>query len=137
MHYTVEDVKLIALPVRNQALTVMESSNLPLDVKRIFVVKGNEKEIRGHHAHRQVTQYLVCVHGACEVICDDGSQKKSFQLNVPNQALLIPPGIWAEQTYLEKDTTLMVACDALYDEADYIRDYDVFLDFQRNIPVKY
>lgn len=46
-----------------------------------------------------------------------------------NQALLTPPGIWAEQTYLEKDTTLMVACDALYDEADYIRDYEEFLKY--------
>lgn len=130
MQYTIHDIKLITLPLRNQALTVMESENLPLDVKRIFIVKGNEKEIRGRHAHRQVTQYLVCVHGACEVICDDGLQKKTFQLNAANQALLLPPGIWAEQTYLEKDTTLMVACDALYDEADYLRDYDGFLKFR-------
>lgn len=129
MRYTIQDVKLITLPVRNQAVTVMESANLPLDVKRIFIVKGNENEIRGRHAHRQVTQYLVCVHGACEVICDDGEQKKGFQLNAVNQALLLPPGIWAEQTYLEKDTTLMVACDALYDEADYIRDYAEFLQY--------
>lgn len=133
MRYTIQDVILITLPVCNQVLTVMESANLPLDVKRIFIVKGNENEIRGYHAHYQVTQYLVCVHGACEVICDDGLQKKSFQLNAVNQALLLPPGIWAEQTYLEKDTTLMVVCDALYDEADYIRDYEVFLKFRRNI----
>src|SRR3990167_5417735 len=130
MHYTIHDVKFITLPVRNQALTVMESENLPLDVKRIFIVKGNENEIRGRHAHQKVMQYLVCVHGACEVICDDGMQKKTFQLNAVNQALLLPPGIWAEQTYLEKDTTLMVACDALYDEADYLRDYDAFLKFR-------
>lgn len=78
MHYTVHDVKLITLPVRNQTLTIMESINLPLEIKRIFVIKGNKNETRGRHAHRQVTQYLVCVHGACEVICDDGSKKKYF-----------------------------------------------------------
>lgn len=127
MRHTINDVKLITLPIRNQTLTIMESINLPLAVKRIFVIKGNQNETRGHHAHRQVTQYLVCVHGSCEVVCDDGLEKKTFSLNTLNQALLLPPGIWAEQTYLEKDTTLMVACDALYDEADYIRDYEEFL----------
>ncbi len=130
MRYTIHDVKFINLPLRNQTLTVMESLDLPLDVKRIFVIKGNKNEIRGRHAHRQITQYLVCVHGVCDVLCDDGVDKKLFQLNSMNQALLLPPGIWAEQTYLEKDTTLMVACDALYDEADYLRDYDAFLKFR-------
>lgn len=133
MHPTIHDVKLITLPVCNQTLTVMESENLPLNVKRIFIITGNKNEVRGHHAHRNIMQYLVCVYGCCEVLCDDGLEKKSFLLNAPNQALLLPPGIWAKQTYLEKDTTLMVACDALYDEADYIRDYEVFLDFRQDM----
>ena len=99
-------------------------------VKTIIIVKGNKNETRGRHAHRHVTQYLVCVHGKCRVLCDDGANKKIFELADTTHALLLPPGIWAEQTYLEQDTTLMVVCDALYDEADYIRDYALFLQYR-------
>ena len=47
-----------------------------------------------------------------------------------SRALLVPPGIWAEQVYEGDDTVLMVLCDLPYDEADYIRDYTEFLAFR-------
>jgi len=43
---------------------------------------------------------------------------------------LIPPTIWAEQTYLQENTIVLVLCDQFYDEADYIRDYDAFLQWR-------
>lgn len=126
----IKDLNIIEFPVLDGNLIVAEKTRLPINVKRFFIVKGQKDIKRGHHAHRQLTQYLICVHGVCEVACDDGESKKIFHLSRVNQALLIPPGIWAEQIYHEKDTVLLVACDAEYDESDYIRDYDEFLQYR-------
>lgn len=133
MHYSLNDVRCITLKKNSNELIVIEGAQLPLSVCRIFIVKGKQGAIRGHHAHRQLTQYLICVHGSCEVTCDDGLRKKIVILNNASQALLLPPGIWAEQKYIGKDTVLIVACDAEYDESDYIRDYADYLQFRNGL----
>lgn len=113
-------------------LVVMESgTSLALDIRRVFVVTGKQGGIRGKHAHRLLTQILVCVHGTCRVTCTDGRDKQEIVLDRSDFALEIPPGIWAEQYYVEPDTVLIVLCDLPYDESDYIRDYDEFLEFRR------
>lgn len=63
-------------------------------------------------------------------MCDDGIERKTFRLDTPESALVIPPGIWAEQQYLESDTVLTVLCDKTYQESDYIRDYKQFTDYR-------
>lgn len=133
MNYTLSDVVLFHLQTHHETLFVAEKTQLPINIARFFIVKSKNKEQRGYHAHRQQSQYLICTHGVCEVICDDGKSKKSFLLDSPSKGLLVPPGIWGEQNYLENDTTLLVACDAEFDEADYIRDYDAFLTFRSEI----
>ena len=74
---------------------------------------------------------MVCVQGACRLICDDGEERRDFVLDIANQAIVIPHGIWAEQYYLEEGTVLIVLCDLPYDENDYIRDYDAYLAFRK------
>jgi hypothetical protein len=46
---------------------------------------------------------------------------------------VIPPGIWAEQVYEEENSILMVLCDREYDEGDYIRDFNEFLLFKKDL----
>ena len=131
MAHFLSDIKKIHPDLKNNTLMVLEGANtLPLDVKRIFIIKGDTDAIRGHHAHRTLTQYFTCVHGECIVTCDDGQQKKEFTLRALGYSLLIPPGIWTKQLYRGNDTVLMVACDAPYDESDYIRDYQDFIYYR-------
>ena len=112
-------------------ITVFDRADIiPFDIARVFVVRADEGQKRGSHAHRQCAQFLTCLNGACDVVCDDGEGRVSFRLEDPSVALLIPPSIWAEQTYLENNTSLIVLCDQSYDEADYIRDYDDFLKWK-------
>lgn len=128
------DIQIISLRSPVMELSVIEMNKIPLRrLERIFIVKPTINLKRGKHAHKTLTQLLICVNGSCEVMCDDGKERKIFNLTQTNQALLIPPGIWAEQTYHEKNTILLVACDAAYDETDYIRDYDAFLKFRLEI----
>jgi len=102
-------------------------SDVPFDIKRIFYVYGvHDQDNRGKHAHYKTQQILICLQGELEVIVDDGYMKKTITLNKKNQAVLIPEMIWDEQTYLTKDTILLVLCNTHYDVDDYINDYDDF-----------
>ncbi len=101
---------------------------LPFVPKRYFLVFDvPSKEIRGEHAHKQVQQYLVCVKGSCSVVVDDGKRRQEFLLNSPAQGLYLPPMIWGIQYKYSPDAVLMVLASDVYSAADYIRDYDEYL----------
>jgi len=134
---SVHELRLIEMPGFQDSLGQLVAfegqANLPIEIQRVFVVSANAGVTRGKHAHKQLTQVLACVHGECKVICDDGESRREFVLSGINQVLRIPPGIWAEQDYTQEGTVLMVLCDLPYDESDYIRIYDEFLQYRREL----
>lgn len=107
-------------------------SDFQIDVKRIFVVSSHKDAQRGRHAHKELTQILICVSGICRVTIDDGTDRKDILLDRPNLALKIPNHIWAEQNSEMDNTVLVVACDLPFDENDYIRNYDDFLKYRES-----
>ena len=113
-------VKLIDLPYHK------ENNAIPFSIKRVFNVRAQKGNIRGRHAHRHCSQLLICTNGEVEVKCDDSSTNEVYVLDKPNFGLLIAPGIWTEQKYIENNTILTVLCDRPYEEADYLRNYDDF-----------
>jgi UDP-2-acetamido-3-amino-2,3-dideoxy-glucuronate N-acetyltransferase len=101
--------------------------HLPFAPQRIFMVYGvPNKEIRGEHAHRELEQFLICVHGSCSVIADDGRTRREFRLDSPSKGLHLPARIWSVQYKQTHDAVLLVLASAGYDAADYIRDYGEF-----------
>jgi hypothetical protein len=101
--------------------------NVPFDIARVFYTCNvPENTVRGQHAHSKCRQLLIAIYGTIEVECNDGRSKERFILNHPSKGLLVEPGIWAEQLY-HRDSVLMVLCDQVYDEGDYIRSWDEFL----------
>jgi hypothetical protein len=131
----INSIKQILLPHHfedNGNLVVMEGLvDVPFEIARVFVVFAGSELMRGHHAHRLCSQFLVCSSGAVEVLCTDGSESISFLLNEKNVGLLIPPGIWSEQRYKGTTSILTVLCNRPYEANDYIRDYAEFLDYQK------
>ena len=91
-----------------------------------------EGVIRGKHAHRQLQQILVCVHGSCKILLDNGKEKKVVALEKPYEGLYVANNMWREMFDFSPDAVLMVLASELYDESDYIRDYEEFLDFVKN-----
>ncbi len=130
-----DDVRIIDVPSYpdKQGLLVAYNgaADFGMDIERVFVVTGHANTMRGKHAHKALTQILVCVQGACRVICDDGSERREYMLNQANRALVVPNGIWAEQCYTGEGTVLVVLCDLPYDESDYIRNYDDYLAYRK------
>ena len=76
---------------------------------------------------------MICVSGAVDVVCEDGSSKKTFALNRRNQALPVPPGLWNTVEFRQKESVLIVLCDRVYEPDDYIRDYAEFLSFRESV----
>jgi serine acetyltransferase len=127
----VAGVELYRLPwVRDMRgdLTAIEfDGDLPFRPRRSFVIFGvPSREIRGEHAHRACHQLLVCVHGSCRVLVDDGGNRTQLVLDSPTLGLHLPPMIWSSQHGYTPDAVLLVLASEPYDAADYIRDYGEF-----------
>ncbi len=84
-------------------------------------------ELRGAHAHRRCSQFLMAVKGSIHVIADDGARREAFVLDRPNLGLLLPPMVWGVQHRYSPDAVLLVLASDPYDAADYIRDHAQFV----------
>ncbi len=110
-------------------LTSLESlKNIPFDIKRVYYTYDVPAKIkRGFHAHKKLEQVLICVNGSIKVKCFNGKEEKIYSLDKPNEGLYIGPMIWREIYDYSENTVLMVLASELYDEDDYIRNYDEFV----------
>ena len=133
---TIYDCMLLTLPKNHQLngnlTSITNSQEVPFDIKRIYylydVPGGNS---RGGHAHKDLYQIMIALSGSFSVTLDDGTLKRSFLLNQPYQGLLIPPGLWRDLDNFSSGSICMVLASELYDEEDYFRDYNQFLNFKK------
>ncbi len=101
--------------------------HIPFPIKRFFAITNvSAGEKRGRHAHRELNQVLVCLSGSIEVSLHDSKHSWCETLDQPGHALHVPPMVWAEQTYADPRTVLLVLCDDIYRENDYLRDFETF-----------
>lgn len=87
---------------------------------------------RGFHAHKSLQQILVCIHGSCKIKLDNGKEKKIVPLEKPYEGLYVSNAMWREMFDFSPEAVLMVLASELYDEADYIRNYEEFLEYVKN-----
>lgn len=113
-------------------LTVVENDiTVPFAVKRVYYlydVPGGE--VRGGHAHKELKQLLIAASGSFDVVLDDGNVKRTITLNRPYLGLLIIPGIWRELNNFSSGSVCLVLASEFYKESDYIRNYDMFLEYK-------
>jgi hypothetical protein len=110
------------------SLCFMEGQkHVPFEMKRIFYLYDVGGAARGSHAHRALIQMFIPLGGRFMLHLDDGHQKVSLEMNDPARALVVPPMVWAELDGFTPGTTCLVVASDIYDEADYIRDYETFL----------
>ncbi len=101
--------------------------NVPFPIKRVYYIFGTREGIRrGKHAHRRLTQMMVCLTGQCKVLLDDGNTREDVVLTRNDHGLMLDPMLWHEMYDFSPDCVLLVLADNYYDEADYIRDYRTF-----------
>lgn len=134
MLQNVQRVQFKTLGDERGKLIVLEelSAQCPFDVKRVFYIFDTTPgTVRGKHAHHQMRQMLVCISGSCTIRCDLGNGKVTdYELNWPDQGLLIEGLVWHDMLDFSKDAVLLVLASEHYNEADYIRKYE---DFTREV----
>ena len=126
------DIKLIDLQThgddRGSLVAIEEQVNIPFTIKRVYYIFDTLEGVRrGFHAHKDLKQVAIVLKGSCKFLLDDGKERTEILLNNPAQGLCIESMIWREMFDFSDDCILMVLADKLYDEPDYIRDYNQFL----------
>ena len=115
---------------RGQLVALEEMKDIPFKIKRVYYMYNTSHGVvRGCHAHKRLQQILICIHGSCKIKLDNGSEKKIIPLEKPYEGLYVSNAMWREIFDFSEDAVLMVLASELYDESDYIRDYDEFLAY--------
>jgi dTDP-4-dehydrorhamnose 3,5-epimerase-like enzyme len=128
----IEDCRVCDLPKvtdpRGTLTFVQGEVQVPFAIRRVFYIYDVPTgESRGAHAHRTLHEFIVCLAGSFDIELDDGRRRKTVHLNRPWKGLHIPPMIWAGETNFDSGSVCLVLTSDVYDESDYIRDYEEFL----------
>jgi len=134
--FTVFDCNILHLrQIHNRAgnITPVENNvHIPFDIKRVYYIydiPGGES--RAGHGHRNLETFVVAASGSFDITIDDGINKKTLQLNRPYNGLNIKPGIWRDISNFSSGAICLVLASDFYNEEDYLRDYNSFLDFKK------
>jgi dTDP-4-dehydrorhamnose 3,5-epimerase-like enzyme len=108
--------------------------SIPFEVKRIYWTYYTPNNIlRGQHAHLNLQQVILAVSGTIRFKLENTQGEHfDFNLDTPNSALYIPPGYWREIKFSHNSVLLCLASE-VYDETDYVRNYDEFKRLATNV----
>lgn len=113
-------------------ISIAESQkHIPFAIERTFWTYFTpESVVRGRHAHFRTEMILIALSGRIVVETEmPDRSRQSFTLEQPTRGLYMPPLCWHTMQYSHSAVQLVLASTA-YDESDYIRSYEDFL----NIP---
>lgn len=103
--------------------------NVPFEIKRFYYINSvtDTNGIRGKHAHKKLEQVLFCLNGSVTLHLDDGRNKEKAKLETSAEGVVLEPMVWHTLTNFSKDCVILVVADDYYDESDYIRNYEDFI----------
>lgn len=132
---SVRDCRVIDLPRIHDPrgnLTFVEGHNhIPFDIQRVYYlydVPGGAE--RGGHAHKQLQQLIIAMSGSFDLHVDDGTERRTFHLNRSYHGVFVPRMIWREIDNFSSGAVCLVLASDRYDESDYYRCYQDFVDAQ-------
>ncbi|AXK33369.1 WxcM-like domain-containing protein [Streptomyces armeniacus] len=135
----IEPCRIIKVPEivdsRGSLSAIEGGEALGFDFKRVYYLYNMPLgTVRGAHAHRNLQQLLLAMHGSFDVVVEDGSSKATFHLDNPTYGLYIGPMVWRNLVNFSPEAVGLVLASEHYDEADYYRHYDDFLRDARSLP---
>jgi dTDP-4-dehydrorhamnose 3,5-epimerase-like enzyme len=130
------NVALIQIPKIEDTrgnLSVIENDILPFEFKRVYYLYDVPSAAeRGGHSHLKQKEFLIALSGSFDVVLNDGMQQQTVTLNKPFEGLLIHEGIWRELNNFSSGSVCLVIASAVFDEDDYIRDFDEFVVYKQS-----
>ncbi|KJR36121.1 dTDP-6-deoxy-3,4-keto-hexulose isomerase [Vibrio navarrensis] len=126
-----KNISVLNFPIkgdeRGSLIALEQGVDVPFDIKRIYYIFGTKLGVsRGYHAHYNLEQMVICLKGSVTFRLDNGVKQETKTLSSPDEGLHMKGLIWREMHNFSEDCVLMVIASELYDEADYIRDYEMF-----------
>lgn len=119
---------------RGKLVVIEGEMQIPFCIKRVFYIYDSDEAIvRGQHANRNSEFILVNVSGSSKVRVSNGAEEKIIFLDKPMMGLYIPAMIWKDMYAFSKDSVLLVLASTHYDETEYIRDYNEYINEMGNI----
>jgi len=117
-------------------ISVAEGDGLPFEVKRVYWTYFTPESIsRGGHAHHFLEQILVAVSGRILVTTQmPGEEKQEFILDSAEKGLFLPKYCWHTMQYTHNSVQMCIA-NMVYQESDYIRDYNEFLQMALSLVI--
>lgn len=126
MNYKLIDMRVFG-DERGHLISLEKGNNCPFEVKRAFYIFDTKPGIaRGAHANRNSEFMLIPISGSCKVRIDDGVSSEIVRLSDPHQALYLDKMLWKEMFDFSYNAILLVLTNTLYDEKEYIRDYNEY-----------
>ena len=127
----IEKVRIIELPKildRRGNLSFFENEKqIPFEIQRtywIYDVPGGE--IRGSHAFKKSTEFIVALSGSFDVVLHDGTKEEKYSLNRSYYGLYVPNMLWRRLENFSTNSLALIVSSIKYDETDYIRDFNKF-----------
>ena len=119
--------------LRGNLSFIEENRQIPFEIKRVYYLYDVPSgATRGGHAHKSLEQIVIALSGSFDVVLDDGYERRKVFLNRPHYGLYIPPGVWRELENFSSNSVALSLVSQLYDETDYIRDYETFKRLIKN-----
>ena len=113
---------------RGNLTFIEQGRHVPFEIKRVYYlydVPGGAT--RAGHAHKTLQQVLIAIAGSFDVLLDDGKEKQLYQLNRSYCGLYVYPLTWRMIDNFSSGAVCLSIVSELFDEKDYLRDYDEFL----------
>ena len=116
-------------------LNVIEfGEELPFLVERVYYIhRVPEGCTRGHHAHKKLKQFFLCISGSVTLDLHDGEVGESIELSSRGRGLLVEYPAWRVLRNFKEDTVLMVFASDVYDVNDYITTFGEFIDYVKAV----
>lgn len=125
------DIQLITIPKIEDYrgnIAVIENDIVPFEIKRVYYLFDvPSTSSRGGHAHKNLKQLLIPLSGSFDVVLKNATETQVVTLNKPDKGLLIQSNIWRELENFSSGAVCLVIASEVFDEADYIRDFDDFI----------
>lgn len=111
-------------------IAVIEKEVVPFEIKRVYYLFDVPSSAsRGGHAHKQQKEMLIALSGSFEVMLNDGTSAQTITLNKPDKGLLINVNVWRELDNFSSGAVCLVIASDVFDEQDYIRDFEEFRSY--------
>lgn len=134
---TVNECKVLSLPKiadgRGNLSIIEENNHIPFKIERaywIYDVPGGEE--RGGHAYRKTREFIVALSGSFDVVINDGTEERTFNLNRSYKGLYVPSGLWRVMRNFSTNSLALILASTEYDGDDYIMDYESYKQWKND-----